>query len=593
LKRRQVWFRLWREIRGYRWAAGLLLFLELLGVPLALLAPLPLAFAVDSAINNEPVPSWLDAFLPPAATSSPTAIAVTAALLTVLIALVNHIRGVAKWLLSVWTGEQLMLRLRTRMFGHAQRMSLAYHDSQGTSDSTYRIQYDASSIQHLATEAVTPVITAVLTLVGMIYVTSRIDGVLALAALGVIPVLVFTARAYQHRLRDRWMEVKGAESTTMAIVNEALGALRVVKAFGAEYREERRYETFARTTMKNQVRVAILESSMWFVIGMALTLASAAVLYLGVVRVNSGALTLGAMLVAIAYVASITGPLETLASHSGDLQGSLAGAERAFTLLDEPHEVVERRHALRLDRAIGTIEFDHVTFTYPSTGGGLRDVTFRIEAGARVGVSGVTGSGKSTMISLLCRYYDVDDGSIRIDGIDIRDYKLADLRNQFAVVLQEPLLFSTTIAENIRYAKPSASGVAIQAAAAAADADEFIQRLPNGYDTVIGERGFTLSGGQRQRISIARAFLKDAPIAILDEPTSSVDVVTEARIIRAIDHLVDGRTTFLISHRQRMLDACDLILDVTVGVVTRRATNAGLTSAAVGSEPLMPRIEHG
>ena len=570
MKRRRVWMRLWREIKGYRWATLLIILLEVLGVPLVLATPLPLAFAVDCAINNDPVPSWLDSILPSAATSSTTAIAITAALMTLAIALLNHVRGVSKWLLSVWTGERLMLRFRTRMFEHAQRVSLAYHDEQGTSDSTYRIQYDAASIQHLATEALTPVVTAVLTLVGMLYITARIDAVMALAAVSVIPVLVITARFYQHRLRTRWMYVKGAESGTMAIITEALGALRVVKAFGNEDRETLRYESLARTTMRNQIRVALLESTMWFVIGMVLALASAAVLYLGVERVNSGELTLGAMLVAVAYVASITAPLETLARHSGDLQGSLAGAERAFTLLDEPHEVVERPHALPLARARGLIEFDRVTFHYPSTRGGISAVSGRVAPGSRVGVSGATGSGKSTIISLMCRFYDVDEGAIRIDDVDIRDYRLADLRNQFAIVLQEPVLFSTSIAENIRYAEPRASFDAIQAAAMAANAHEFIERLPDGYDTVVGERGFTLSGGQRQRISIARAFLKDAPILILDEPTSSVDTHTEAQIVRAIDQLVRGRTTFLISHRESLLEACDGVLVVSNGTVSMR-----------------------
>jgi ATP-binding cassette subfamily B protein len=251
------------------------------------------------------------------------------------------------------------------------------------------------------------------------------------------------------------------------------------------------------------------------------------------------------------------------------LQNSLASAERAFTLLDEVPEVAEAAHPVRLDRAVGRVAFRKVSFGYDDSALVLDDVSFEVPPGSRVGFAGATGAGKTTLVSLLTRFYDPTSGAILLDDIDLRDYDLADLRNQFGIVLQEPVLFSTSIAENIAYARPEATAEEIEEAARAANAHDFICALPDGYETVVGERGMRLSGGERQRVSIARAFLKDAPILILDEPTSSVDVRTEAGIIDAMQRLMHGRTTFMIAHRLSTLDACDLLFEVEAGGLTQ------------------------
>jgi ATP-binding cassette subfamily B protein len=288
------------------------------------------------------------------------------------------------------------------------------------------------------------------------------------------------------------------------------------------------------------------------------------VLYVGVRRVDAGELSLGDMLIVITYAAMISGPLETLARHIGSLQSSLASAERAFELLDHPGE---RPNARRVNRIAGKVGFEHVSFHYDGAGGGVDDVSFTVLPGACVGLSGETGAGKTTLMSLLARFYEPESGRVLIDDVDIRDYCLGDLRTQFAIVLQEPVLFSTSIAENIGYAVPGATLHHIEQAARAAEAHDFIIALPDGYDTTIGERGYTLSGGQRQRLSIARTFLKDAPIVILDEPTSSVDSATEERIMSAVHRLIRGRTTFLISHRPSVLKMCHYVLHLRDGLV--------------------------
>jgi ATP-binding cassette subfamily B protein len=444
-------------------------------------------------------------------------------------------------------------------------MSLIYHDSRGTTDATFRIQYDAAAIQQLATEGLNPFVTSVLKLLGMVWVAVHLDPVVAGIALSVIPALVFVSRVYQRRLREGWSEVKGTESAAMAILQETLGSLRVVKAFGGERREELRYERRARQSMRGHLRMALLEASMWMAIGMTIALCSATVLYIGVRHVESGQLSLGDMLIVVAYAAMISGPLETLARHIGNLQSSLASAERAFELLDQPEEVAERPNARRVSRVAGKVEFEHVTFHYESTGGGVDDMSFKVLPGMCIGLAGATGTGKTTLMSLLARFYDPTSGRVLIDDVDIRDYCLADLRNQFAIVLQEPVLFSTTIADNIAYASPRATLRDIEEAARAAEAHDFIMALPDGYNTTIGDRGYTLSGGQRQRLSIARTFLKDAPIVILDEPTSSVDSAMEERIMTAVRRVIRGRTTFLISHRPSVLKMCDSVLYLSDG----------------------------
>jgi ATP-binding cassette subfamily B protein len=287
------------------------------------------------------------------------------------------------------------------------------------------------------------------------------------------------------------------------------------------------------------------------------------------------------------YIMQLVTPLRTLGKIVADMQSSLVSAQRSFALLDETPDVVERPDARPLGRSAGAVSFRNVSFAYNGGPPVLRDVSCEIPTGARVGIVGRTGAGKTTLVTLLTRCFDPAEGQILLDGVDLRDYRLTDLRNQFGVVLQEPVLFSTSIAENIAYGRPGASDEEIVAAARAAGAHDFISRLPDGYDTLVGERGMSLSGGERQRISLARAFLKDAPILILDEPTSSVDVKTEAAIQEALGPLMKGRTTFLISHRLSLVQGCDLCLEIDdgrlVGVPSARDGNGDPTEAVPAS----------
>jgi ATP-binding cassette, subfamily B, bacterial len=563
-----------------------LLLLGLLSTPLALLTPLPLKIAVDSVIGSRPLPGFLDALLPAAAAGSSTAILILAAGLIVAVTLLSELVDLASSLLSAYTGEKLVLDLRARLFRHAQRLSLMYHDSRGTTDTAYRIQYDASSIRWIMTDVLPSLVTAVVMLGGMAYVTFRIDWRLALVALAVSPFLALSGWVYGQRLRRRWGKVYELDSSALSVVEEVLASIRVVQAFGQEAREGERFVYRSSESLRTRVHVAFIEGGFSLVVGLITAAGTAAVLFVGVRAVLSGAFTLGDLLLVMGYLGLLYGPLNELSNSKATLQGALASAERAFSLLDKVPDVVERPDALPLVRASGTVVFRDVSFAYREDHRVLHDVSFEVYPGTRLGISGKTGAGKTTLMSLLTRFYDPTVGQVLLDGVDLRDYKLADLRNQFAIVLQEPVLFSTSIAENIAYARPEASKEEIVEAAKAANAHEFVVGLPRGYETEVGERGMSLSGGERQRIALARAFLKDAPILILDEPTSSVDTNTEAAIMEAMERLMRGRTTFMIAHRLSTLANCDARLQIEDGRVVKfdqRVLTAGVGESTAGS----------
>ncbi|HMF27596.1 MAG TPA: ABC transporter ATP-binding protein, partial [Candidatus Cybelea sp.] len=496
------------------------------------------------------------------------------AVLLVLITFLLYAQGMAVWLASTYLGERLVLDFRAALFRHAQRLSLAYHDRTGTTDSVFRIQYDAECLQHVLIDGIIPLVSALLTALSVVVVTALLNWQLALVSLVVCPILYLVTVRFGRRLRGRWYEVKDIESSAMSIVQEALAAGRVVRAFGQEEHEQRRFLHRASRRLKGQLDIAWLQSKFDLAIGVTVAAGTAAVLLLGVVAVKAGHLSTGELLMVLAYQAQVYLPLKTISKKIADLQSGLASAGRAFALLDEVPEVIEKPHAKRLVRARGDFVFDDVSFAYEAGHDVLRGISLAIGAGSRVGIQGRTGAGKTTFVSLLTRFYDPSSGSILLDGTDLRDYKLADLRNQFAMVLQETMLFSTTVRENIAYGKPDATDEEIREAARRANAHEFIEALPNGYLTDVGERGMLLSGGERQRISIARAFLKDAPVLLLDEPTSALDLATEAAIVDAMERLMEYRTVFMIAHRTSTLSRCDVRLELQDGKLRELQTVA-------------------
>ncbi len=577
--------RLLRQVTPY-WPHLIgVLVLHLLSIPLLLLAPLPLKIVVDSVIGSQPLPPLLQG-VGSGLSQSSKGVLVFSVGLVVLLSFLLYLRGLLSSMLETYSGERLVLAFRAKLFDHAQRLSLSYHDTKGTTDSIYRIQYDAPSIQWVAVHGMIPFMTSGLTLVGMIYVIARIDWQLALVALAVAPIMFVLTQVFRQRIGREWWKVKEFETLSMSVVQEVLEALRVVKAYGQEDREKERFLRHHHKNVQGHVRLASMSGMLALLIGLTVAAGTAATLFIGVQHVQSGILTLGNLLLVMAYLAQLYSPLETISKKMADLQASLVSAERAFNLLDETPDVAERRGARPVVRASGAIAFREVSFSYPGGPPVLRNISFDIASGSRVGIRGMTGAGKTTLISLLTRFYDPTAGQVLLDGIDLRDYKLPDLRNQFAIVLQDPVLFSTSIAENIAYARPRASKEEIIEAAKLASAHEFVTRLPKGYETQVGERGMSLSGGERQRISLARAFLKDAPILILDEPTSSVDAWTEDAIVGAMERLMRGRTTVIISHRLSTLKNSDVLLVIQDGQLVPVRTDGSDSVETEATQPV-------
>jgi ATP-binding cassette subfamily B protein len=570
----RLYRRLRGEARGYRRYLAVLVAVQLAAIPLMLLQPLPLKIIVDNVIGHQPLPHVLQSILPQSIAGSASKLLAASVAVLLIIALLSLVQRLTEALLATFTGEKLVLNFRSRLFTHVQELSLAYHDTRGATDSAFRIQYDAPAIQWILVESLIPLGVALLTAIGMIAVTARINAGLAVVALLVAPVLAVLTHKYSRPLRDRWHDAMKLESRAMSVVQEVLSSVRVVKAFGRERDEHDRFVEHSSQGIKARLGAAVGQNIFALLVGLTTAAGTAAVLYIGVKK----NLTAGDLLIVMSYLAQMYEPMKVIGKNLTDQQKSLVSAQRAFAVLDESPAVHEKPHARPLVRATGHISFQNVCFSYERDRAVLTDISFDAAPGSRVGITGRTGAGKTTLVTLLNRFYDPTAGRILLDGIDLRDYRLADLRKQFAVVLQDPVLFSTTIAQNIAYAKPGATESEIITAAKAADAHDFISSLPQGYSTNVGERGMRLSGGERQRVSLARAFLRNAPILILDEPTSSLDLKTESSILDALDRLMQSRTTFTIAHRLSTLSNCTLRLEIENGTCLTTADERGSIS---------------
>lgn len=539
--------------------------LNLLATPIALLKPFALKILIDNGFGNLPLPGFIKIFFSSGYDFSFGTIVIITAALVIIIALIENLNSFLLWVLGTLTGEKIVLNFRTLLFNHVQRLSLSYHDSKGTSDSLYRIQWDTMSFRSLLLNQVPSLVSNFITLASMIVVMFLINFDFAIIALCVLPPLYILTKVSTRLLRKDWFKVKDAESNSITVINEVLSSLRVVKAFGQEEYEGTRFMNSADKAVKGQLKMAKVGATFSFIVGVLLASATALFIYFGAHYVHQGKMTIGELTLVLAYLAQIFTPLQSIIKNLNEVQSSIAGIDRVYSVLDQEKEVVEATNAVHLYRVKGNFEFRDVSFSYGNNNIILQKISFRINEGDRVGIMGSTGAGKSTLINLLNRFYDPVSGSILIDGSDIKKYKLADYRSQFSIVLQEPVLFSTTIAENIRYGRPGATEKDVIDAAIAANAHNFITKSKDGYNTLVGERGMQLSGGERQRISLARAFIKNAPVLIMDEPTSSLDIKTEGLIMEAMERLMEGRTTFMITHRLDTLNSCNLILHLENG----------------------------
>jgi ABC-type multidrug transport system fused ATPase/permease subunit len=562
-------------LRPYRKLAVISVILTGLLAALALAQPWPLAFVVDSIIGHKPAPGWVAGIFG-SGVGAKIALAVVA---TLLLTALSGLMTVWNEYLTTTIDQNMVLDFRSDMFEHAQKLSLAFHDTESKGILMYRINNQAASMGQIVV-GLPAVAQSVLTIVGMAYISVRINPLLALLALGTTPFVVYSTTYYTNRIEPRLYRVRGLGAINLAIVYEAMSMIRVVVAFGTQRREWKRFrkqgESFVNETVGLTVRQTIFKTA----VELIASAGTAAVIGVGAYQAVNHQITAGELLVIVSYIHQIYQPLEDLTTTITAFQQQFIGLLMSFDLMDLTPDVTEKSDAIPLERARGEIELGGVGFGYKGRPDVLKDISVRIPAGRAVAVVGPTGAGKSTLASLLPRFYDPEPGSVRIDGHDLRDLKLADVRKQFSIVLQEPLLFSGTIANNVKYGKPDASEDEMIEAAKAANAHDFISALPEGYDTLLGERGTMISGGERQRIAVARAFLRDAPILILDEPTSEIDSRTEGVILDALDRLMEGRTTILIAHRLSTLRSVDEILVIDHGEIVQRGSHEQLSGQA-------------
>ena len=538
---------------------------------LGLLGPWPLKILFDSVLGSHPLPGPVEPLLGPW-TSNRT-------MLLVLVVLGGFALTVVTNAVKVWSSQVetrlsqgMILNFRSDLFQHAQRLSMAYHDRRRSGGLIFAINFQADNAAGLVM-TIQPLVQSALTLIGMFWITFEINARLALLSLVIVPFLYYSVAYYMTHIQDRLRKVKGLEGESLSIIHEAISMMRVIVAFGREGYQHRKFREQGKKAVDERVKVTVRQTAFSLLVNTTTAAGTALVLGYGVHQILEGRMTGGELLVVISYVASIYKPLEQLSTTVGSLQDRFTSLEIAFNLLDTKPEIQDAPGAVALDRAHGAVAFEGVDFSYRERQLTLQEIDFRVEPGQVVGVVGPTGAGKSTLVSLLPRFYDPQAGRILLDGKDIRTLTLASLRDQMSIVLQEPLLFSGSIEDNIRYARLGAGREEIVAAAKAANAHDFISALPDKYKTSLGERGATLSGGERQRISVARAFLKDAPILILDEPTSAIDSRTEAVILEALERLMTGRTTFMIAHRLSTLRSADLILVMCKGRIVGSGTH--------------------
>lgn len=560
---------IYRRVLGYyrpfltQTVAGLLL--SLIGIGLNLLKPWPFKIIVDDFLRpNKPAPGDWHTWIP---------------LLCLALVVIQLLWGVANWATNyilVKVGLQALLKLRTDLYAYLQSLSLKYHDVRRSSDSSFRVAYDSQSIQTIYNKGFTGIFGSVVTLIGTFAIMVRLDWQLTLLSLGIVPLIVAAIYFFAHRIRRESTLIQEQESAVLAQAQEGLSSIRMVHAFGREQFEVMQFHQHAQQSLQANLRLTLTNVNSALVISTLMVFGAAAMYYVGTLHVFAGTISLGTLLVFSAYLLMLYQPLESITYTAWAMEGATAGANRCFEVLDRQDDVVDSPNAIEIESAKGKIGFQNVSFRYAVEREILHAVDLQIEPNQMIAIVGCTGAGKSTLLSLVPRFYDPTSGSVTLDDRDVREIKKNSLRAQTGMVLQDTLLFSTTIRENIAYGRPEATDEEIIDAAKRAQADEFIRQLPNGYASTVGERGQQLSVGQRQRIGIARAFLKNAPVLLLDEPTSALDPATEAAIMETIKDLMRGRTTLIATHRLATIHEVDRIVVLERGRVVEQGTGTEL-----------------
>ncbi len=497
-------------------------------------------------------------------------------LAVIAIAIVAAVSSYFEKYLTTSVGQWVMHDLRRVLYGHIQRLSLAYHDHKRTGDLISRVTSDIDAVQSLISNVMLGMLVNVLTLVGMVLVMFYLNWEFTLIALLVVPGLFLVVYRYTHRIKQASRAMRLKEGEVVNVLEEVLSSIRVVKAFAREDYEQRRFERESRASVETALQARNVKAKLPPLVEIIVACGTCLVLWYGARLVLTGTLTSGEMLVFLLYLGKMYQPIRALSKMTDTISRASVGWERVREVLENELQTRNLPGAKRAPRFKGKIEFDRVNFSYDRGETVLRNLSLKIEPGQLAALVGPTGAGKTTIVSLLPRFYDLSSGEIRIDGTDIRRFKIKSLREQISFVLQETLLFRAPVWQNIAYGKPEASRAEIIRAAKLANADEFIERMPDGYDTMIGERGMTLSGGQRQRITIARAIIRNSPILILDEPSAGLDAESEKLVFDAIENLMEGKTSIVIAHRLATVIRADAIFVIDDGKVIDQGTHKEL-----------------
>ncbi|HWE13458.1 MAG TPA: ABC transporter transmembrane domain-containing protein, partial [Solirubrobacteraceae bacterium] len=547
-----------------------------LGTALTLAQPWPIKLLVDNVLGHHHIPGLLRSAVKAVPGDPAHALLLLIVAGSVAIFLLGTIVEMLSSVAVTRLGQRVTYGLAGDVFAHLQRLSIAFHARRPVGDTIARVGSDTFGVQGLLMGAVIPTIHSLATLGAMFLVMWQLSMRLTLLALLVIPLQLLAIVAFGRPMKRRSRERLDQEGRLVAVVEQTLTAIPVVQAFTRERIENDRFGRYADRTVRAYVRETV--TGMWFKLfaGIATVTGTAGIMYLGADAAIAGHLTAGTIIVFLAYLAGLYGPLDQIAYTVSGFQAASAQLDRVLEVLDTPLDVHDAPRARNLEISRGHVRIEHAVFGYDTNQPVLRDVSIEALPGQVVAIAGPTGAGKTTLVNLLIRFFDPQSGRVTIDGHDVRDYTLRSLRGQIAMVLQDPFILPLTVAENIAYGRPEATREEIEAAARAASAHDFIMHLPQGYDTVIGERGATLSGGEKQRLSIARAFLKDAPVLILDEPTSSLDARTEGALLEAMNRLAEGRTTFIIAHRLSTIRDADRIVVLDDGRVIEQGRHEEL-----------------
>jgi ATP-binding cassette, subfamily B, bacterial len=559
------------------WRALLIALVAVIGEALTgLLEPWPLKIVFDNILGNKKLPPWLANAAQATVGRDKLSLLAFVALAVLVIALVGAISSYTQKFLTTSVAQWVGHDLRRILYHHIQRLSLSFHDNKRTGDLISRITSDIESVQDFVSQALLGLVVNVLTLLGMLAVMFYLDWSFTLIALSVAPLLFIIVYSYTRRIKKASRAVRKKEGEIASVVQEVLSSMRVVKAFSREDYEQERFEKQSLETVETALRARSLKAKLAPIVEVIVAAGTCLVLWYGVRLVLAGTITAGSLLVFLIYLGKMYKPMRELSKMTDTISKTAIGYERIREVLETEREVRNLPGARKAPDFKGAIEFHNVDFGYSKDRLILKDVNLKIKPGSVAALVGPTGAGKTTIASLVARFYDPLAGSIRIDGSDVREYKLHSLRRQISFVLQENLLFRAPLWQNIAYGRPEASRDEIIKAAELANAHEFIEKLPEGYDTMVGERGLTLSGGQRQRIAIARAIIRDAPILILDEPTSDLDAASEELVFDALARLMEGRTSIVIAHRLATVQRADVILVLDEGKIVQQGTHREL-----------------